>query len=173
MNKSLNHIMEEHLERVAEQKRRDKIREEAKFQFAIEEDEYENEADLRRRKHTEKLELQNKEFEMTKYQEEDRSTRTFNHVKSMAQLKLNTNRKKNQLALAFQDGIYSRRQKQQRLEEPGRQNAIADERRLIEARIELGRETRRVAEAERAYQGWTANLAQISRLRIIDFSDSD
>jgi hypothetical protein len=168
-----DNIKEEHLERVAEQKRRDKIREEADFRAKIEEEEYENQADLQRRRHTDQLELQNREYKMNKYQEEDRNTRTFNHVKSMSQLELDTSHKKNKLQLAFQDDIYSRRQRQQRLEESGRKNAIEDERRLIEAKIELGRETRRVAKAERAHQEWRSNTGQARITNYAHDDDSD
>jgi hypothetical protein len=58
------------------------------------------------------------------------------------------------------------------LEESGRKDAIADERRLVEARIELGRETRRVAEAEREHQEWS-NLgpARITEYAYDDDSD--
>ena len=76
----------------------------------------------------------------------------------MSQLEFDTNREKNWLQLAFQDASNSSRQRQQRLEESGRKDAIADERRLIEAKIELGRETRRVAEAEREHPERRSNL---------------
>lgn len=56
------------------------------------------------------------------------------------------------------------------LDESGRKDAVADERRLIEARIELGRETRRVAEAEREHRERRSNLGQA---RITEYAYDD
>ena len=107
---------------------------------------------------------------MNKYQEEDRNMRAFNHAKSMSQLELDTNREKNRLQLAFQGDKYSKLQRQRGLEESGRKNAIEDERRLIEAKVELGRETRRVAQAEIEHQEWRSNLGQA---RITEYAYDD
>ncbi|KAN0104321.1 hypothetical protein V8E51_010066 [Hyaloscypha variabilis] len=156
----INHpdtIQEEHLKRVAEQKRRDKIREDA---------------DLPRRKHTQKRELQNREFEMNKYHEKDCNMRAFNHAKSMSQLELDTNREKNRLQLAFQGDKYSKLQRQRGLEEYGRKNAIEDKRRLLKARIELVREIRRATDAEREHQERTSNLG-LARITEYAYDDDD
>ncbi len=78
--------------------------------------------------------------------------RAFKHARSMSQLELDTNREKNRLQLAFQGDKCSKLQRQRGLEDSRRKNVNEDERRLLNARIEVVREIRRVTDAEREHQ---------------------
>lgn len=61
----------------------------------------------------------------------------------MSQIDLNFGDQMNKQAFALEDGMYTRRERQQGLDE----RRLVSEERLIDKRIELGRETMRVAAA--------------------------
>jgi hypothetical protein len=176
------HIMNDHLARVAEQERRGRLRREQELEDALKASRLKAE-----------LERKEREYEFQKSQEEDRRARelvfradadevTFrtvsrnahlkqwaveselqaavNHKNSMGEIDLNFGEWRNRQALAYEDGMYDRRKRQLRLDE----RAWTSEERLVNRRIELGRETRRVAEIEMEWRGGTGRPALGQRM---------
>jgi hypothetical protein len=79
---------------------------------------------------------------------ESKGQAAINRAQAMGEIEINLGHQRNRQNLAFEDGMYERRERQWVLDE----RAWASEERVNRTRIELGRETRRVAAMEIEYE---------------------
>ena len=132
-------------QQIAELKRKDR---EYEFQTSQEEDQRTRELQYRVDENEIAFQSASRKAHLRQWGIESEGQAAINRAQAMGEIEIKLGHQRNRQNLAFEDGMYERRERQWVLDE----RAWASEERVNRTRIELGRETRRVAAMELEYE---------------------